>query len=135
MRIRVVPAIIVAAVVALCFWAIQPASDLAANPAANVYVENDLSPVVTQVDEFFQSRWVDLELQPAARADDMLMLRRLSLSLMGTIPSLEEIRQFERDDGPDRKTRVTPTTLPNGWLDVSWALRTGRSSFFVATVS
>jgi len=107
MRIRVVPAIIVAAVVALCFWAIQPPSDVSANPAANAYVEDDLAAVVTQVDEFFQPRWVDMELQPAARADDMLMLRRLSLSLMGTIPSLEEIRQFEHDDGPDRMKRWT----------------------------
>lgn len=107
MQIRVIPAIIVAAVVGLCFWAIRPPQDVSANPAAGILVANDLPDTSAQVDEFFRDRWSQMELQPAATADDLLLLRRLSLALMGTIPSLEEIRQFEQDDAPDRLKRWT----------------------------
>lgn len=107
MQIKVIPATIVVAVFALCFWTIRPPQDLSANPAAGVIVENDLTATTQQVDEFFRDRWSQLELSPASSADELLILRRLSLSLMGTIPSLEEIRQFEQDDDPDRLRRWT----------------------------
>ena len=107
MQFKVIPATIVAAVFALCFWTIRPPQDLSANPAADIDIEDDLTPVAQQVDEFFRDRWSQLELHPAKPADELLILRRLSLSLMGTIPSLEEIRQFEQDEAPDRIRRWT----------------------------
>ena len=51
--------------------------------------------------------WKRQELTPAGTADELLLLRRLALTLMGTVPSLEEIRQFELDDQPNRIERWT----------------------------
>ncbi len=48
------------------------------------------------VDAAFASEWRSAGIEPAAPADDLLVARRLSLALAGTIPSLEEIRHFER---------------------------------------
>ncbi len=54
-----------------------------------------LADVVTQVDEQFAADWRATGLEPAPRADNWTIIRRLSLALTGTIPSLEEIRMLE----------------------------------------
>ncbi|MFO0802810.1 MAG: DUF1549 domain-containing protein [Gemmataceae bacterium] len=51
--------------------------------------------VVQQVDTAFRNEWDSKGIVPAQRADDLAVARRLSLGLAGTVPSLEEIRQFE----------------------------------------
>ena len=54
------------------------------------------------VDRLLARRWEEAGLAPASVADDLTVLRRLWLAVAGTIPSLEEIREFEADDRPDR---------------------------------
>lgn len=60
---------------------------------------SDASPLI---DSFFAQEWQKAGITPAAPADDLTVLRRASLALHGTIPSLEEIRSFEADSRPDR---------------------------------
>ena len=55
----------------------------------------EIGAVAAQVDAEFRRHWESLDLQPAPRADDLAIARRLSLALTGTIPSLEEIRALE----------------------------------------
>ena len=62
---------------------------------AQVYREPDFRATVRRVDAAFERQWADDKLNVAEPADDLLVARRLSLGLMGTVPSLEEIRQFE----------------------------------------
>jgi hypothetical protein len=47
------------------------------------------------VDESFRQEWAKRGISPAAHANDLAVARRLSLALTGSVPSLEEIRQFE----------------------------------------
>ena len=54
-----------------------------------------LRDAVDQVDREFQSAWEGAGLQPAPKAPSLLVVRRLALGLMGTVPSLEEIRALE----------------------------------------
>ena len=54
--------------------------------------------VSEQVDAEFERVWRDHDLTPAARAGNLLIARRLSLGLTGTVPSLEEIRTLESID-------------------------------------
>jgi hypothetical protein len=70
-------------------------------------IGGDLEPTVEKIDRFFQSRWADERIEPAERADELQVLRRLSLALWGAIPSLAEIREFEADLSPDRIRRWT----------------------------
>lgn len=58
--------------------------------------------VVDAVDAEFQQHWNSAGLTPADRADELVIARRLSLGLMGTVPSLEEIRQLERKPKGER---------------------------------
>lgn len=58
--------------------------------------------LVGRVDGEFQRDWQTRELAPTGRADTSQIMRRLSLSLTGTIPSLEELRRAEQID-PDAR--------------------------------
>ncbi len=61
----------------------------------NKEVQPDLGPIVKAVDDSVHARWSAARLTPAAPAGDLTLMRRLSLALCGTVPSLEEIRRFE----------------------------------------
>jgi len=54
------------------------------------------------VEEEFASEWKKAGLEPAERADDLTLIRRLSLGLTGTIPSLQEIRALEAQPEDER---------------------------------
>src|SRR4051794_4198122 len=51
--------------------------------------------IVARVDESFREGWSRRGLFAGRDAPELAVLRRLSLALTGTIPSLEEIRRFE----------------------------------------
>ncbi|MBW3598229.1 MAG: DUF1549 and DUF1553 domain-containing protein [Planctomycetes bacterium] len=51
--------------------------------------------VVQRVNQEFEERWQEAGVSPAPRASDLAIMRRISLGLTGTVPSLEEIRLYE----------------------------------------
>lgn len=57
---------------------------------------------VAKVNAAFRRRWLEAGVEPAPPADDLTVARRLSLALMGTIPSLEELRLLEAHRAEDR---------------------------------
>jgi hypothetical protein len=59
------------------------------------YNAEDFRQVVAAVDAAVQERIAAEGLVAAPPADDLLVARRLALALTGTIPSLQEMRQFE----------------------------------------
>ena len=62
----------------------------------------EISAVVRKIDDEFEKQWQNQNLQVAKPADNLLVARRISLGLTGTIPSLEEIRQFEKIPAPQQ---------------------------------
>ena len=71
----------------------------------------DLDESIQKVNTFFARRWAGEELPPVKKADELTVVRRITLALMGTVPSLEELRAFEQDSGPDRLQRWTARFL------------------------
>jgi hypothetical protein len=72
-------------------------------PAADAELAGDgPGAVAAAVDRLLARRWEEAGLAPARVADDLTVLRRFWLAVAGTIPSLEEIREFEADGRPDR---------------------------------
>jgi hypothetical protein len=69
---------------------------------------SDLGQIVHRVDTAFQTRWSGQGLAPAARAPELAVMRRLALALAGTVPALQEIRNFELAPAGQRI---------EGWLD------------------
>ena len=64
-----------------------------------------------KLDLWFQTFWSQQQVTPAPPADDLAVRRRLSLALHGTVPSLEELRQFQADTGDRKLQRWTQTLL------------------------
>jgi len=62
----------------------------------------DFQSTLARLDESFNRRWEELDIDPARQADDLLVARRLSLALAGTLPSLEEIRFLESQPSETR---------------------------------
>lgn len=60
---------------------------------ASKKVASELRPIVAEVDDAIRAGWAGKA--PAPPAPDLAVMRRLSLALTGSIPSLEEIRRFE----------------------------------------
>jgi len=62
---------------------------------ANILPDDSLSRSVSTLNASFEKLWDEQGVTPTDQAPDLTIARRLSLALMGTIPSLEEIRLFE----------------------------------------
>jgi hypothetical protein len=62
---------------------------------ANAYSDPQFRDTVDRVDASFREQWSAAKVRPARPAPDLLVARRLALGLVGTVPSLEEIRQLE----------------------------------------
>jgi hypothetical protein len=73
--------------------------------------DDEITASVADVDQFFEQHWKRLGIAPAEPAEELQIFRRLSLSLCGVIPSLEEVRGFEADAQPDRLARSTEKLL------------------------
>jgi len=131
MKSRLPPILIAAAVFALCFRMIQAPDPTSAHHA--VKVADDLAGSVAAADSYMAFRWDQENVAVADPAEELLVLRRLALALMGTVPSLEEVRQFEADDGSDRLERWTLRYLRDPRFSDYFAERLARC--FVGTDS
>lgn len=65
----------------------------------------DIAPIVEQINGAFRADWGSEDIRPADRADDLVLARRLSLALAGTVPALEEIRRLESYPADQRLDR------------------------------
>ncbi len=74
----------------------EPASY--ASTLSNNSAHREIWSVARQIDQAFAKQWASLEppLQIAPAADDLTIARRLGLGLAGTLPSVQEIREFEK---------------------------------------
>jgi hypothetical protein len=68
----------------------------------------DFQRTVEEVNQQFRNHWAEQQLPFAAPADQLVVARRLSLALTGTIPSLEEIRALES---------LPPEQRMDWWMD------------------
>jgi hypothetical protein len=91
----------------------------------------ELQPAVARLDAKFAAMWRQAGVVPAKPAPELQVLRRLSLALHGTVPSLEEVRRFEADDRPDRLDHAVRAMLADRRFADYFAERLARS--FVGT--
>jgi hypothetical protein len=63
------------------------------------------------LDELLVSSWLKAEVKIAPSASDPEFLRRVSLDLIGRVPTLPETRAFLADRGPDRRLRLVDRLL------------------------
>jgi hypothetical protein len=87
------------------FWASAPAAPAADEP------DNGLSPQTRKINELFAKKWEEDGVKPAKKATDHEFLRRAFIDLIGRIPTVEEIQDFEQDRAPNRRVRLVQRLL------------------------
>ncbi len=96
--------VVLAGAVTLSASALGPVMRKPPRPDDKRPPQTDIETVVGAVDAAFRETWEANGFTPAARAPDMAIFRRLDLALKGSIPSLEEIRRFDKQP-PDTRLR------------------------------
>lgn len=82
------------------------AKTTAATAATTARWEADVIRVADEIDRLVGERWAKDAVQPVAPADDAEFYRRISLDLIGRIPSGTETRMFLADTTPDKRRRA-----------------------------
>ncbi|MFP6702950.1 MAG: DUF1549 domain-containing protein, partial [Planctomycetaceae bacterium] len=106
---------------------------VAGRPTGEILTPNQLPErfvtidTARQLDLWFETRWQVDQIPAADDASELAVLRRLSLALHGTIPSLEELRQFQSDSGDNRLQRWTQRLLDDSRYATYFAERLGRA--------
>ena len=132
LRIILSPLIVVLLISIMIGMTIRPGADPAPLPSSIPDVD-DFGSIVDTVNQELLLRRESAGLGELQQASDLTVLRRLSLSLHGTIPSLEEIRQFEKvqqtssQSKPDLMTRWTERLLTDSRFSDYFAERMARS--------
>jgi hypothetical protein len=125
-RNKLAPLAVVAAICTLTAYAVRAGWRPQGRPVAARAPIGEASDSVLAVNAWFESHWRAEGLTPAPPASDLLVLRRLSLALHGTIPSLEEARAFLADEAPDRLERWTERIFADPRFDDYLAERMAR---------
>jgi hypothetical protein len=121
-----IPSAVVLAVAGIVMWAVRSPASRTAPPDSN-RPQDDVADVVGRVNRHFEMLWNEENITPAETADKLQILRRISLALHGTIPSLEEIRSFEADNGENRLHRWTAAMLDDNRFADYFSERLARS--------
>ncbi len=87
---------------AIAWRPVRPARNAATTRVQDAPVPGSIGQPVRRVDEIFEAAWNQAAVEPRVAADPMTVVRRLSLGLCGTIPSLEEIRSLEQLPAAER---------------------------------
>src|SRR5436305_337907 len=92
-----------------------------------VTVKKDFAyPVIPEnnlVDREVFARLRRLNIVPSDLTDDATFLRRITLDVIGTLPSPEEVRAFLKDQGPLKRSRKIEELLAHPMHAALWATR------------
>ncbi len=71
----------------------------------------DAKALAAKIDQIIAERWARDGVKPAPAADDAEFLRRVSLDLIGRIPTVAEVRTFLADTAPDKRAKLVERLL------------------------
>ena len=69
------------------------------------------TPLRQVIDTEVKAVWQREKITPTGRCDDAAFIRRIYLDLAGTIPTLDETRQFLKDTAPDKRSKLIDRLL------------------------
>lgn len=101
---------LVAVLVALASCA-PVASSSGPTPSASTAAAPSDSNPTSPIDAALESTWAERGITPAEPISDDAYLRRVSIDLIGRIPSIEELRAFQAESAPDRRARAVKQLL------------------------
>lgn len=93
---------------------------LACRTQSPKFVWND-PPAFNYVDQFVFERLKQLELNPGELSSDSVFLRRVTLDLLGVLPTAAEARAFVADSSIDKRARLVDDLLARPEFAQMWA--------------
>ena len=82
-------------------------------------------PAQNFIDDIVAAEWKKLGVVPAPLADDLTFLRRVYLDLIGTLPTVAEVRAFQHDQSTDKRARRIDELLGRPEYVDYWSLKWG----------
>ncbi len=76
----------------------------------------------TVIDEHVWAKLENMRIEPSPLCDDATYLRRLSLDLLGTLPTPGEVREFLADASPQKRGRLAAELLTRPAFADYWAM-------------
>jgi len=98
--------------------------DAATAAGTNTVASTEPKPA-NLIDELVAAEWKKLGVSPAPLSSDAEFLRRVSLDLVGTLPTPEEIAKFLADPAPDKRAKLIDALLERPEYVDYWSLRWG----------
>jgi hypothetical protein len=77
------------------------------------------------IDEKISKKWQELGIEHAEDCTDLEFLRRVSLDLIGALPTPEEVRLFLGDKQPDKRARLVSQLMDRPEFVDFWTLKWG----------
>ncbi len=87
------------------------AADPGRKPPETPRATRDAGALAATIDRLLAEKWAEAHVAPVGPADDAEYLRRLSLDLVGKIPTAAEAREFLDDPAPDKRPRLVDRLL------------------------
>jgi hypothetical protein len=78
-------------------------------------------PANNPVDEFVATKLVKLGIHPSGLSTDEEFLRRAFVDLIGTLPTADEVREFLKDERPDKRRLMIDRLLERPEYSLYWA--------------
>jgi len=75
-----------------------------------------------EIDMLVQQKLVKLRMIPAPLCDDHTFIRRVSLDIIGQLPTVDEVRAFRADSAPDKRARLVDDLLKRPEFPEVWAM-------------
>lgn len=80
---------------------------------------------VNYIDTLVMDKWRTLGLTPSAPCDDAAFMRRLYFDLLGTPPTMDEVKAFLADPAPDKRAKLIDRVLDRPEYADYWTLKWG----------
>lgn len=82
-------------------------------------------PPANYIDELVNAKLRQLQYVPAPTCTDAEFLRRVHLDIVGSLPTVDEAREFLADESPDKRARLIDRLLQRDEFAKFWALKWG----------
>jgi len=98
------------------------ASQVLVLPADVQYTPPQEKPV-NYIDEFVLAKLAKLRISPSPLCDDATFLRRVTLDIVGRLPTEDEYRQFMADSSPDKRAKTIDRLVEQREFAEIWAMK------------
>jgi hypothetical protein len=80
-------------------------------PLGKPIARNPDFPANNYIDEFALARWKKLGIVPSELCSDHEFLRRVTIDLVGRLPTIDEVKAFEKDADPKKRSKAIDRLL------------------------